>query len=161
MKFKIIAMAALAALSGTAMAAGSATANFQVTATVNSSCTVSATNVNFAAVTPAATGDATAPGTITSTCTKNTPYKLAINAGSGTIAQRTMGGTGGNTDKLNYNLYTDNTYTKVWGQTPGTDTVDLTGDGTAQTSTIYGKLPLNQYVKADSYSDNLTVTINY
>ena len=64
-------------------------------------------------------------------------------------------------NKLNYNLYTDNTYSKVWGQTAGTDTVDLTGDGTAQTSTVYGKLDLNQYVKADSYSDNLTVTINY
>ena len=81
---------------------------------------------------------------------QNTPYKLAINAGSGTVAARTMAGTAGNTDKLNYNLYTDNTYSKVWGQTAGTDTVDLTGDGTAQTSTVYGKLDLNQYVKADS-----------
>lgn len=161
MKFKLTILAALAALSGTAMADGTATANFQVTATVNASCTVSATNVNFGPVTPAATGDATNTGTITSTCTKNTPYKLAINAGNGTVAQRTMAGTAGNDDKLNYNLYTDNTYSKVWGQTVGSDTVDLTGDGTAQTSTIYGKLPLNQYIKADSYSDNLTVTINY
>lgn len=161
MKFKLLAMAALAALSGSAMAAGSATANFQVTATVNSSCTVAATNVAFGAITPAATGTAPAQGTITSTCTKNTPYNLAINAGSGTIAARSMAGTSGNTDKLLYNLYTDNTYTKVWGTTVGSDTVAVTGDGTAQTSTIYGRLDLNQYIKADNYADNLTVTINY
>lgn len=162
MKLKITALAiALAALSGSAMA-GSATTTFQVTATVNASCAIAATNVNFGSVTPAANGDATATGSITATCTKTTPYTLAINAGSGTIANRTMAGAdSANTDKLAYNLYTGSDHTTVWGETIGADTVGLNGNGAAQVSTIYGKLPLNQYIRPDSYTDNLTVTINY
>lgn len=143
--------------------AGTATATFQVTATVNSACVVSATNVAFGTITPAATGTSTATGTITSTCTKTTPYTLAISAGSSaSVAGRTMvGGTAGNDDKLAYNLYTSNTYTTPWGETVGTNTVGLTGTGTAQTSTVFGRLDLNQYLKPDTYTDNLTVTLAY
>jgi len=162
MKKISLLMIALAATSSQAMA-GSATANFQVSATVNASCLVSASNVDFGPVTPAGTGTATATGSITSTCSKTTPYSLAISAGSsGSVSDRKMAGSiSGNTDTLAYNLYSDSGATKVWGETAGTNTVDLTGTGVAQTSTIYGKLPLNQYIKPDSYKDNLTVTLTY
>lgn len=142
--------------------AGTATATFQVTATVNSACVVSATNVAFGTITPAATGTSQATGTITSTCTKTTPYTLAISAGgSGSVAARTMAGTAGNTDVLAYNLYTSNTYATPWGETVGTNTVAAVGTGAAQTATIYGQLSLNQYLKPDTYTDNLTVTLAY
>lgn len=156
-------VAAIGVMSAQSAMAATASATFQVTATVNSACIVSATNVAFATVTPAATGNTTATGTITSTCTKTTPYTLAISAGnSGDIANRTMtGATSGNADKLAYNLYTSNTHATVWGETVGLNTVGLTGTGTAQASTIFGKLPLNQYLKPDTYSDNLTVTLAY
>ena len=45
--------------------------------------------------------------------------------------------------------------------TASTSTVGLTGTGADQTSTVYGKLSLNQYVKPDTYTDNLTVTLSY
>ncbi|WP_423778032.1 spore coat protein U domain-containing protein [Delftia acidovorans] len=170
MKFKITVLAiALASLSGSVWAgagppAQNATATFQVTASVSATCVISATNVAFGAITPAATGTATTTGTITSTCTKTTPYTLALNAGGGTIAARTMaGGTAGNTDKLAYNIYTDAGATLIFGDgTAGNgSTVGLTGTGAAQTTTIYGQSSLNQYVKPDAYSDNLTVTMTY
>lgn len=153
----------LAGLAASSAFAGTATATFQVTATVSSACTVAATNVAFGSITPAATGTAAATGTLTSTCTKTTPYTLSINAGAGTFAQRTMaGGTSGNTDKLNYNLYTSNAYTSVFGDgTTSTANVSLVGTGAAQTTTVYGQLPLNQYLKPDTYSDTLTVTLAY
>ncbi|MBA4242276.1 MAG: spore coat protein, partial [Sphingobacteriaceae bacterium] len=143
--------------------AASSTAVFQVSATVSASCNVSATNVAFGAITPAATGVAQATGTITSTCTKTTPYTLSINKGvAPTYATRTMAGTGGNTDLLNYNLYTSNAYTTIFGDaTESTQTVGGTGTGVAQATTVYGQLSLNQYIKPDAYTDNLIVTLSY
>jgi len=160
-KISVIALA-LAAISSQAFA-GSATANIQATATLNSACVVSATNVAFGAITPAATGNTTATGTITSTCSKSVPYTLTINAGSGTIAARTMvGAATGNTDKLAYNLYADAGATLVWGDATGSSVKVMgTGSGTAQTSTVYGSLSNNQYLKPDTYTDNLTVTMTY
>lgn len=68
-----------------------------------------------------------------------------------------------NADKLAYNLYTANDYTTIWGDLGGSNfnTVDLVGTGAAQTSTVFGKLALNQYLKPDTYTDNLTVTLSY
>ena len=143
-KISLLAIA-LAAISSQAMAA-TATGTFQATATLNSACVVSASNVNFGAITPAATGDATATGTITSTCSKNVPYSLAISSGSGTFASRTMAGAAsGNTDKLNYNLYTEEAATMVWGDgSASTVKINATGTGIAQQNTVFGKLSLNQ-----------------
>lgn len=160
-KLSLIAIA-LTAISSQAFAAN-ATATFQATATLNSACTVSADTVSFGPITPAATGTAGATGTITSTCSNNVPYTLSINGGVSTdISARTMAGaTSGNTDKLAYNLYTDATYTNVWGDGVKGKTVGLTGTGIAQTSTVFGQLSLNQYLKPDTYTDNLTVTLAY
>lgn len=154
----------LAGLVGASSAfAGTATSNFQVTATVAATCTVSSTSVSFGTINPAATGTATATGGISATCTKSTPYTLAVNAGSGTFASRTMSGaTSGNTDKLAYNLYKDSGYTTVLGDgTNSTSTIASTGTGAAQSFTTYGSLALNQYITPDNYSDNLTVTLSY
>ena len=152
----------LAAMSSQAFA-GTATASFQATATLNSACVVSAGNVSFGAITPAATGTAAAQGTVTSTCSKNVPYTLSINGGSsGSITARTMAGAAsGNTDKLAYNLFTDAAFTTVWGDGTAGQKVSMTGTGIAQTSTVYGNLSLNQYLKPDTYTDNLTVTLAY
>lgn len=162
-KSKISLMAiALAALSSQAFA-GTATATFQATATLNSACVVAASNVSFGSITPAATGTAPAQGTVTSTCSKNVPYTLSINSGSsGSITARTMAGaTSGNTDKLAYNLYTDAAFTTVWGDGTAGQKVSLTGTGAQQSTTVFGSLSLNQYLKPDTYTDNLTVTLAY
>lgn len=162
-KFSLIALALLA-MAGQSFAA-SQTANFQVAATVTASCVVTASNIAFGSITPAATGEATATGTITSTCSKSVPFTLKISAGSSNdAAARKMAGTDGtNTDKLAYALYTDAGKTSIWGDgvAAGTSTVPLVGTGEAQTSTVYGALSLNQYLKPDTYVDNLTVTLEY
>ena len=159
---KILSALALVGLAQASFAATSTSANFQATATLNSSCVVTATNVAFGTITPAATGTASATGTITSRCSNNVGYTLSINAGSGTIAARTMtGATNGNTDKLAYNLYQDAGYATLWGDGTTGSKVSLTGSGVTQTSTVYGTLSLNQYIKPDTYADNLTVTLSY
>lgn len=153
---------ALAAIS-TQSFAGTTTGNFQSTATLSSSCLVSATNVNFGTITPAATGTTAATGTITSTYSKDVSYTLKMSSGfSSDVMARTMWGTPGNTDKLSYNLYTEVAATNIWGDGSGSSVkVNLTGTGTSQSSTVFGQLPLNQYLKPDTYTDNLSVTLAY
>ena len=159
----IIALAAMGAFSASAFA-GTATASFQATATLTSSCTISATNVAFGTFTPtAASTMLNGSGTITSTCSNAVPYTLNINAGNGTFAARSMKGSAtGNTDVLGYNLYTDNTYTNVFGDaSTGTKNAALTGTGSAQTTNVYGQLNESQFITPDNYVDNLTVTLKY
>ena len=153
---------ALLALAGGAAHAATATANFQVTATVNASCTLSVTPMAFGALTPAASGDATATAKITATCSNGSGYTLSLNKGSGdSITDRSMAGTADNTDKLKYNIYREAGASTVFGDGTSGQTIAKTGNGVAQDETVYGKLALNQYIKADSYSDNLTVTLSY
>jgi spore coat protein U-like protein len=72
-------------------------------------------------------------------------------------------------DTLNYNLYTANTYTTVWGDnTGGTGHATGTGAGMGvpqtQSLTVYGRLRAVDNVAgvgAGIYSDTITATITY
>lgn len=153
----------------TSASALSTSSSFNVTATVNAACSVSATDVAFGTVNPLSTTASTATGTVVATCTNGTPYTIDLSAGAGTFAQRTMSN---GTSTLNYNLYSDNTYTSVLGDgtgstvlisasAPDTGTAG-TGSGSAQTYTVYGKLPLPQSTATTgNYTDTINVTLNY
>ena len=100
-------------------------------------------------------------------CTKSTGYTVALNGGTttgGTVAQRLMAN-GANT--LQYNLYTTNTYTTIFGDGTGTSVTQAgTGSGvnTANTLTVYGQLPdsaTNQAAVPGSYTDTVQVTVTY
>jgi spore coat protein U-like protein len=160
-----------ATLAASVMAAGAAqsattTTTFAVTATVQSTCSATAATLPFGAYTPGA-GALTANSMISVKCTKNTPYTVALNAGSttgGAFTQRLMA-SGANT--LQYNLYTAATFGTVFGDgTGGTATNAGTGAGvaTANTVTVYGQLldsATNQAAVPGSYSDTITVTVSY
>jgi spore coat protein U-like protein len=64
---------------------------------------------------------------------------------------------------LNYAVYTDSARSTVWGDggAGATATIDGTGSGTAQSTTIYGRIPAGQTVPAGSYSDTVNVTVTY
>ncbi len=78
-----------------------------------------------------------------------------------------MVGSNGNTDKLNYSLKFISGLTYVnWGESTSIGDPDkvksvLFNYGTALTHTIYARIPSNQYIKPDVYSDNLTVIVTY
>lgn len=153
------------------MAAGVAqsattTTTFAVTATVQSTCSASATALAFPAYTPGG-GAQTGNSTINVRCTKNTPYTVALNAGSttgATQAQRLLAN-GANT--LEYNLYSTAGFATVLGDgTGGSVTKAGTGAGVATpvALTVYGQLPdsaANQAAVAGNYSDLITVTVSY
>lgn len=134
---------------------------FTVSAAVQPRCTVSATDLNFgnvAGLLSSANHDgSTAVGV---TCTNQTTYKVGLNNGlhaSGNT--RRMAGPGG--QLIQYELYRNSGRTLRWGNTPGTDTVDKTGNGSNQNSTVYGRVPMQPTPSAGVYSDTITISVTY
>jgi spore coat protein U-like protein len=164
---KILKLTLVAAALAAGIAdAATTTTTFTVTASVLATCSTTATALAFGTYTPGA-GALANSSTISVKCTKNTPYTVALNAGTtagGTLAQRLMG-SGAN--RLQYNLFTTAALTTIFGDgTGGTGTGAGTGAGvaTANSLTVFGQLPdnaTNQAAVPGSYSDTITVTVTY
>ena len=147
--------------------AGTTTGTFQVTATVVNSCVINSATAlafpNYDVNSPSAT---TGSSTINVNCTKGDAYTIALNYGAngGSAANRIMV-SGAN--QLNYNLYTDSGYTKVWNSTCGGanncdgGTGAGPGVGNQQTYTVYGQIAAGQNVPAGSYADTITLTVTF
>ena len=158
-RISICALCVLAGLNSTPLLAATATTTFSVTATIQATCLISANSLNFGTYTGA---QVTATTSVSVTCTNTTPYNIGLNAGTATgatVTSRKMTGTGNST--LNYELFQDSAHSTNWGQTVGTDTHPATGTGSAQTHTVYGLVPGNQYPEPGSYSDTITATVTY
>jgi spore coat protein U-like protein len=143
-------------------AAATAVGQLQVSVTITAECQVSSTAaLSFGSHgVLAAALDAT--GTITVQCTDTTPYDIALGPGTGagaTIAARKLTGSGGAT--ITYGLYRDAARTQAWGETIDSDTQAGTGDGTAQSFTVYGRIPAQTTPVADTYQDDVAITVTY
>jgi len=127
------------------------------------SCSVSTLAVSFGVIDPAQAAATDATGTVTVTCTGLSliPYDVALSAGGGAYAQRTMS-SGAST--LNYNLYTSPTYNTVWGDGSG-GTSRVSGSITLLVNPgvhpVYARVPGNQNVAPGTYTDSITVTVTY
>jgi spore coat protein U-like protein len=135
-----------------------ATTSFTLTVTIEPSCTISANPLSFGNYSGALL-DATT--TLSVTCTDTTPYNVGLNAGTATgatVTTRMMTGPGG--ALLNYSLYSNSGYSVNWGNSSGS-WVGGTGTGGAQTLTVYGQIPANQFPTAGSYTDTIVATVNY
>lgn len=144
-----------------ARAAGSAQAQFNVTATVLDSCAVSAGDLMFGSYTAGSPTPLTATSTIQVTCTNGLAYNVSLDGGStaNSVTARAM--TDGS-NNLAYALYTSNAYGTIWGDgTLPTARVPGTGTGGAQSLTVYGRIGSGQFVPAGSYSDTITVSVDY
>jgi len=91
-------------------------------------------------------------------------YSIGLSAGAGgTIADRRLAGPSGGS--LPYNLYTTNARTVVWGAAGASDSYDalasLGGTSVSRNYTVYGRIPVGQYVPPGSYSNTITVTVTY
>jgi spore coat protein U domain-containing protein, fimbrial subunit CupE1/2/3/6 len=141
--------------------AATTTSTFTVQVAITASCTInSAATLNFGSQGVfAANVDQTSALQVQ--CTNTTPYNIGLNAGAGsgaTVAVRKM--TSGGTT-VNYSLYSDSGRATVWGNTVGTDTVAATGNGAAQSYTVYGRIPTQTTPAPGTYTDTITVTVTY
>ena len=135
-----------------------ATTTMAVSATVQATCTVTAGAMSFGTYNTAVNNST---ATITTTCTNTTPYQIGLDKGAngGSVTTRQMKN---GAALLNYSLTQDAGHATNWGNTPGTDTpAAVNGNGSGQTVTVYGQIPAGQYVTPGSYSDTITVTVNY
>jgi spore coat protein U-like protein len=154
----ILGVVALSFAPAPAFATTNVPTTFSVTATVQATCIISAGSLGFGTYTGVV---AHSTSTISVTCTNTTPYNVALNPGATSGATVTTRQMLNGAAALNYGLYKDATWTTNWGQTTGTDTSAGTGNGSAQTLTVYGQVSAGQYVTPGSYSDTITATVIY
>lgn len=143
--------------------AATATANLSVSAVVINACALGTiTSVAFGNYDPTSATANNNTGSIIVTCTLGDVYNIALDPGTfagATVTTRRM--TGPSAGGLAYSLYRDAGRTLNWGQTIGTDTLQQTGSGLAQTATVYGRIPASQIVTAGSYSDTVGITVTF
>lgn len=135
------------------------------------SCTLSTTNVAFGNYSPLAFGNTDTTGTVKVDCGGVAglliPFNIAISAGSSaSFANRQMKS---GTKTLAYNLYTDASYTTIWGDGTSASqivssgvTLDALGLAPTQTFYVYGRIPGRQTtVVPGVYADSINVTLTY
>jgi len=136
-------------------------ATFRVSATVTAVCEVTASDLNFGQYTSQAGSDLTGTTKVAVACTPATAYNVGLSAGTSpgaTVNQRKMVA---GANSLNYQLYQDSSRTKIWGTTPGTDTLPGTGTGQSVDHTVFGTIPARQVIPAGDYGDTVTVRVYF
>jgi spore coat protein U-like protein len=123
----------------------------------------SVTGVDFGLYDVFNPGRTTATGSITFRCTGaggTNLMTMSFSTGSGTFSNRTLI-SGANT--LRYNLYLDAANTQIWGDgTSGTFVFSIDPNSSGRrTVTVYGTIPAGQDVGVGSYTDTITVTMNF
>lgn len=145
------------------------TGTLTVKITINKECKVNPggeATLDFGSYGVVVANDIDQKSSISVQCTKNTPYSIGLNAGvnastEGDVATRRMKGTGAN-DYVGYQLYSDEGRQTVWGNTEKKDVVaSKTGDGTAQSYQVYGRVPKSAPIAAGTYTDTVTVTVTF
>jgi spore coat protein U-like protein len=136
-------------------------------AVILGTCTVSAVGVSFGNYNPVATTALTSTGQVTVNCSTafvfgTTAITIDLSTGaSNTYTARTMLS---GTNTLTYNLYQNAADTVIWGNgTGGSSAYDgnITGAQPTLQVTVYGQIPALQNPVPGSYTDTITVTVNY
>ena len=150
-------------LAGAAHAQSTTTpANLGVSITITDECSVGTIVPVAFGSTGALSANIDATGSVDVTCTVDTDYEIALDAGDGataTVSERQM--TGPDDATIIYSLYSDDQFEVVWGDTLEDNTVTSSGTGTAQTHTIYGRVPPQTTPAPGAYSDTVSVVVHY
>jgi spore coat protein U-like protein len=134
--------------------------SFSATATVLSTCSVSATTVNFGS-SGVLTGNRDAQGTLSIQCSPSLPYTISLNGGNSGATDPTQRRMSFSSATLTYGLYRDTARTLPWGSTIGTNTTSGTGTGVTQTQTVYGRVATQTTPAPGTYTDSVIVTVGY
>ena len=168
-RFAVVSVAlSLAMLPGSAEAATS-TAALTVQITITASCNIGTSTLNFGsnAGTALLAGNINASTTVSVTCTTGTPYSIGMDNGANASgSQRRMISSG---NFVSYNLYTDAGHANAWTTAASSTTCTSanscalgTGNGTAQSTSIYGVVPSVATAPTPGvYTDTVTMTVTY
>ncbi|MFZ0218671.1 MAG: spore coat protein U domain-containing protein [Candidatus Aquirickettsiella sp.] len=130
------------------------------------SCAVATTAVTFGTYVP--TSQKTANGNVAVTCSAlvifTASYVISMAKGnSTTYTPRFMNLLGVH---LNYNLYTTAGFASIWGDATGgtvtvSDSYTSIGLSTTRNYTVFGQIPVSQFVNTGTYTDAVLVTVTY
>ena len=157
------AVLTIAMASAGAMAAGTTSTTFEARLVIKADCMFNSTAPQALDFGTVPLLDTAIDGTteLAVTCSKTTPYKINLNAGTATgstVAQRLLKGAG--VETVNYNIYKDNAHTQVWGETAA-DSQAGVGTGAEQKFTLYGQAPVQATPAPDTYVSTLTATLEF
>ncbi|HXA83660.1 MAG TPA: spore coat U domain-containing protein [Candidatus Dormibacteraeota bacterium] len=166
--FKLSVLMFALAFAGSAFASNTAAGTLTVTANIATSCTINSPTLAFGSYAPIG-ANATAPldhqVDLTWTCTSNTPIVIWLNEGNnkavGSVLSAPQRQMASGTNMLAYFLYSDTGRGTLWGSTDATSPFLLTGTGSPQSATIYGRIPGGQANIPGAYSDSVTISLNY
>jgi spore coat protein U-like protein len=147
---------------GSSLSGRATSVPFTVRTTNRSTCTVSATNLDFGSQGSLAS-DIDTTNSISLTCSSGTAYTVGLNNGNsgGTgPATRVMANTT-NADTVTYGIYLDAGRTQAWGDGTTGSVASGTGNGSAQTFTGYGRIPAQPTPSAHDYTDTVVLTVTY
>ena len=141
------------------------TGSLDVTAEVLSSCNITSTStLAFGSVDQSA-ANIDNQGAVSLICTATTAWVLHTDDGINASGAQKRMKHASQADTLNYNIFTDGgrsvPFPTVAG-TPGSGAASGTGNGVAQSVTVFGRIPSGQTLpRPGTYSDTLTVTVSY
>jgi spore coat protein U-like protein len=140
-----------------------ATSGMPVRIEIIASCTVSAADLDFGAYSPGANAPKMAQTTVQLHCSAGVVVEVGLDAGSGSgsTKNRRMEAEAGGSGRLDYELYQDAARTIHWGDKSGKDTRELLATGAAQAVPVYGQIPAGQNVGSGTYSDVITVQVQF
>jgi spore coat protein U-like protein len=152
-------------LPGTRIPTPGVTANaiMPVTIEIVQACLVSASDLDFGAIASNSQTPALGQTTISLHCGSGVTAEIALDAGTtpGNNTSRRMLVHQSGRDRLDYGLYQDPGRTIHWGDRSGRDTLEVVSTGEPQTVPIYGQIPAGQRALDGTYSDMITITVNY
>ncbi len=164
---RILSAAAMIAagsiLFASAALAQSKTAASAMSLTVEAECTVSVDDISFDTI-GLMTANDDVQANLSVKCTKGAPYQIGLDKGTtatGTVADRLLANST-SAATAHYQLYQNSGRTTVWGDTQGTNTMDVAAStGAGETIPNYARVPYPQNILAGSYADSVTATIWY
>jgi spore coat protein U-like protein len=144
--------------------AQTATATLTVNASVARNCTIAAATLSFGAYDPiVANATTNLDGSVSYNiaCTRGGAGAVWIGMNLGSNASGSTRRMLGGTEYLNYELYSEATRTAVWGSTQAAGLVVVPNGRTPVPVTVYGRVVAGQDVAVGSYTDSVTMTINF
>jgi spore coat protein U-like protein len=142
-----------------ASVAGGPAATLQVSTMILSSCLFSSTgSMGFGSYTGV---EIDITSSISVTCTNTTAYNLGVDDGQNSTGSYNWAMIGPGSALLAYQIWQNSQHTKLWGSTPGTDTLPGTGTGSAQMVSVYGVVSAGHGVTPGSYTDTITLNCTY
>jgi spore coat protein U-like protein len=145
-------------------AGADATDQLEVSVEVEANCSIVAVPLDFGNYDPVVTNAsavATGSGGLTVTCTTGAAVTVTLDqglndiAGSAAVPQRRLANGGG--AFLAYQLSDSGDFSTVWSDASAD--VDYTGDGAADTLTVFGRIGAGQNVPTGIYTDTVLATV--